>query len=297
MAFNSVFSHEQLITIVQQQQGQIENLANERTRLQEENNVQRSQGMQWYQKLMEWQQYADELEKDRENFKKRDEEWRGGLTEAVKQRDEVREKFSELKKLYPSLKKDNEKIKQTLECGYSIGKGLYEEYTTLHYNYTLLLHYVYWRTPSSWDEPLALCQIMQGQEEGNPTPARTPAEGTVPFTLPPEGCFTISLNIPTIRNPHNPWNAFVGGNINVLIPGLLTIQAPCVPEIEITRGISEDKRPCITNHQTPCVSEIKTPCVSEDSGSLPCLSAEETDIELPAVSGHLNISETTSKVS
>ena len=49
----------------------------------------------------------------------------------------MRGKYSEVKELCYSLKKDNKKIKRTLVSGYSIGEGMYEEYT-LHYNYSSL---------------------------------------------------------------------------------------------------------------------------------------------------------------
>ena len=89
-----------------------------------------------------------------------------------------KENYSNLENLY------DKKIKETLEWAFNLGRGMYEEYCVLYYNYTLLLNYAYW-IQSGWNEPLAICQ---GQEEGNSTSA-TPAEETVPFTvtLPPEG--------------------------------------------------------------------------------------------------------------
>ena len=167
-------------------------------------------------------------------MKDRDDKWREGVKKAVEQRNEEREKYDNLHKLYSSLKDENTNLKEVLEWARDLGKDMYNEYSALYNSYMLLLHYAYWITPSAWNEQLALCP---GQEEGNPTPAGTPAEGTVPFTLPPEGCFTISPNIPTLIR------------MNVLIPPLLTIQPPCVPEIEITCGISEDKPQCVVADQ------------------------------------------------
>ena len=96
-----------------------------------------------------------------------------------------------------------EKMKETVEWAFNLGRGMCEEYYVLNFNYMLFLDYAYC-TQSGWNEPLTICQ---GQEEGNPTPP-TPAEETVPFimTLPPEGCLAISPNMPTIWI-HCPWDA------------------------------------------------------------------------------------------
>ena len=251
------YTPEQLINIIEQQRDQMQSLTNETIWLQQDNNAHASQAIEYYEKAVEWQQYAGDLKKELEHLQDRDDKWRKGVKKAVEQRNEEREKYHHLNKSYSTLKEENANLKEVLEWARDLGKDMYNEYSALYNSYMLLLHYAHWITPSAWNEPLALCP---GQEEGNPTPAGTPAEGTVPFTLPPEGCFTISPNIPTLIR------------MNVLIPPLLTIQPPCAPEIEITCGISEDKPPSVSGNDSPLSCSSETIAI---------------DTELSAESGHL----------
>ena len=212
-------TQEELINVIEQQHAEIQNLANERRWLQEDSNIQGSQVAECYEKVLEWQKCGKRLKKELEHLRNRDEQWKEGLTKAVEKLNTERENYSNLEKSYSSLKEENKTMKDVLEWAFNLGRGMYEEYSVLYYNYTLLLNYAYW-IQSGWNEPLAICQ---GQEEGNPTPA-TPAEVTFPFTptLPPKGSLATSPSVPTIRI-HCPWDPFVGANSNEVVP--------CIPAI------------------------------------------------------------------
>ena len=69
-----------------------------------------------------------------EHLRNRDEQWKEGLTKAVGELKTGRENYSNLEKLYPSLKEENKKMKETLEWAFNLGGGMYEEYCVLYYN-------------------------------------------------------------------------------------------------------------------------------------------------------------------
>ena len=301
MASNDLFSYTQgqLISVIEQQHVEIQSLLNERSWLQEESNVQRSQVSECFEKVAEWQEYCKALEKEREHLTNRDEQWRGGLTKAVDELNTLKEKCSELERLCFPLKRETKKIRQALEWAFDLGKFMYEEYCVLNNNYTSLFNHVW--TQGGWNVPLAICQ---GQDEGHPAPAN-PAEKSVPLTvkLTPEGWSAISPNMPTIQSPPKsrlfiriqcPSDAFVGANANekfpymsAIQPRVLAIEAPCV---------SADNTPRVADNQTTCASEIKSPrvstigapCVCEDK--IPCVPDNQTpcvtDMKDPRVSGN-----------
>ena len=241
---------------------------NERSWLQEDSNIQRSQATEYYEKVLEWQDYGNGRTKELKHLRTRDEQWKEGLTKEVDELKTERKNYSNLENLYSCLKDKNKRTKETLESAFILGRGMFEEYCALYNNYTFLLNYAYW-IQSGWNEPLAICQ---GQEEGNPTPA-TPAEESVPFTatLPPEGWSAISPNMPTIRILC-PWDAFVGANANDKVPHIASIQAPRVLAIEAPCS-SADNTPCVADTQTPCLAEIKTPCLTKIEAK--CLSKDK----------------------
>ena len=265
MASSELFSYtqEELISIIEQQHGEIQSLLNERGWLHEDSNMQRSQAQECYDKLLEWQAYGNGLKKELENLKKRDEQWKEALTKAVDKLNTERENFTNLENLYSSLKEKNKQLKETLESAFILGRGMYEEYCALCNNYTFLLNYAYW-IQCSWNKPLAICQ---GQEEGNPTPA-TPVEESFPATatLPPEGWSAISPNMPTTQSRQSPlfnrincpWDAFIGANANDNVPYMSAIQVPRVAPCS-----SADNTPCVADTQTPCLTEIKALCLPE----------------------------------
>ena len=103
------YTQEQLVSIVEQQQEKIQSLTNETSWLQQDNNIQRSQVIECYEKAVEWQQYAGDFKKELEHLKNRDDKWREGIIKAVEQRNEERENYSNLQKLYSSLKVENKR--------------------------------------------------------------------------------------------------------------------------------------------------------------------------------------------
>ena len=149
------YTQKQLINVIEQQHAEIQNLANERSWLQEDNKIHKSQVAEYYDKVVEWQEYGKRLNKKLEHLGTRDEQWKEGLTKAVEKLKTERENYSNLEKSYSSLKEDSKTMKEVLECAFNLGRGMYEEYSVLYYNYTLLLNYSYW-IQSGWNEPLAI---------------------------------------------------------------------------------------------------------------------------------------------
>ena len=290
MASDDLFSYtqEQLISVIEQQHAEIQSLLNERSWLQEESNLQRSQARECYEKVLEWQEYCKALEKEREHLTNRDEQWKQGATKAVDELNTLKEKCSDLEKLCFPLKMENRKMKRAFDWAFDLGKVMYEEYCVLNRNYTSLFNHVW--IQGGWNVPLAICQ---GQVEGYPTPTN-PAEESAPFTvtLPNEGPSAISLNMPAIQSPpkiplfiriHCPWDAFVRENANDKVPAIqaprvLAIEAPCV---------SADNTPCVADNQTTCAT-IEAPCVCEDK--IPCVPDNKTpcvtEMKDPSVSGN-----------
>ena len=115
MASSELFSYtqEELISIIEQQHGEIQSLLNERRWLHEDSNMQRSQAQECYDKLLKWQAYGNGLAKELENLKKRDEQWKEALTKAVDKLNTERENFTNLENLYSSLKEKNKHLKET----------------------------------------------------------------------------------------------------------------------------------------------------------------------------------------
>ena len=159
MTSSELFSYtqEELISIIEQQHGEIQSLPNERGWLHEDSNMQRSQAQECYDKLLEWQAYGNGLTQELENLKKRDEQWKEALTKAVDKLNTERENYSNLENLYFSLKEKNKQLKETLESAFILWRGMYEEYCALYNNYTFLLNYAYW-IQSGWIEPIVICQ-------------------------------------------------------------------------------------------------------------------------------------------
>ena len=295
------FTQEELISVIEQQHGEIQILLNERSWLQEDSKIQRSQAAECFEKVLKWQEYGNGLTKELEHLRTRDEQWKEALTQAVDKLNTERENYTNLDSLYSSLKEKNKQIKETLESAFILGRGMYEEYCALYYNYTFLLNYAYW-IQSGWNEPLAICQ---GQEEGNPTPP-TPAEESVPFTatLPKEGWSAISPNMPTIQSPPKsrlfiriqcPWDAFVGANANDKVPHMSAIQAPRVLAIEApcspadnTPYVADTQTPCLTKIKAPCLPEIEATCLSKDKSL--CVADNQTlcvsEVKAPCESGN-----------
>ena len=299
MASNDLFSYtqEQLISVIEQQHAEIQSLLNERSWLQEESNLQRSQAGECYEKVLEWQEYCKALEKEREHLTNRDEQWKQGATKALDELNTLKEKCNDLEKLCFPLKMETKKLQKALDWAFDLGKFMYNEYCYLNYNYTSLFNHVW--IQGGWNIPLAICQ---GKEEEHPTPAKPTAE-TVPFTvtLPNEGSSAISPNMPTIQSPpkiplfiriHCPWDALVRANVNekvsaIQVPRMLAIEAPCV---------SADNTPCVADNQTTSASEIKAsyvstieaPCVCDDK--IPCVPDNQTpcvtEMKDPSVSGN-----------
>ena len=331
MASSQLFSYtqEQLISIIDQQNAEIQSLLNQTSWLQADSNAQYSQAQECCEKVLEWQEYCKSLEKERDNLKTRDELWKQGLTKAVSELNTLKEKYDHLEGLCFPLKMENRKMTQALGQAVDVGKFMYDEYCLLNYNYTSLFNHVW--IQGGWYVPLAICQ-----KEEHPTPAK-PTDQTVPITvtLPPEGSSAIFPNMPTNQSPPKiplfiriqcPRDAFVGANANEKVPPYmpaiqapreLANEAPCVSadnqttsEIKFPCGstveapcVCEDKIPCAPDNQTPCATEMKDPSASGNQApDSPVVCKSEKTDAVSAGIAHLPINESlpeksTSKVS
>ena len=267
------YTQEQLISIIERQYAEIQSLLNQTSWLQADSNAQNSQAQECCEKVLEWQEYCKSLEKERDNLKDRDEQWKQGVTKAVSELNTLKEKCEDIENLCFPLKMENRKMTQAFGRAVDLGKFMYDEYCLLNNNYTSLFNHVW--IQGGWYVPLAICQ-----NEEHPTPAK-PAEHTVAITvtLPPEGSSAIFPNMLTIQSPPKippfiriqcPRDAFVGAYANEKVsPYMPAIQAPRELAIEAP-CVSADNTPCVADNQTTseiksqCGSTIETPCVCED---------------------------------
>ena len=180
-------SKEQLIKIIEEQSTVIRSLTNEREWLFNENYQQGRRCVEYQEKIIRWERYAEIKRNEMEEIRK-------AMPRAVEELQALKIKYKNLKIQYFSLLEKYKYRKGQLEYGLSLGRAMYQESQYYKESYAALLQWIYtWNAAA----PAAAAETSQGAqiwelEDTNENlgaallPAAVPVPRNTSSTPPPE---------------------------------------------------------------------------------------------------------------
>ena len=218
---------QELLNIIGQKSATIQTLINERKWIEEDNHLQRIQAIELKEKLLKWQTYASQKEKqlsemqnETARLKEDGKKWRAGFFRAV-------ETLRTWKTKYTAMVKKHNATKQQLDHLITLGKYMREERDLYKYNCMALLQYIFYQPPSNAVAEIieiekellsnALVPLFQNQSSTAPPDVRT--------LISSSGGISVKVNYP--GGLHCPTQTFARSNF-IEIPHIRPLVLPAV---------------------------------------------------------------------